>query len=297
MFYRPPINLSGGTGCAHRQFFVLSFCHIIKPAAGEPNRWVETREGHVHATSQRLVRFVRATIAKEAQAGFARISRIPSTYTWRCLDLLHSFSRSHQEQLFDAFAERAPFLLGLEVPQALWQNPILTKFNEEVFRVPSRHVSARLLRGMAAAKRSDGPQSPFSKMPDAMMQQADSIRPTTASSIRKEVKQELGQHFGATPLKQGAGNWLYPGESSGRRFSVTIDYGGQVDQLRYFVEISDPSTGLDSKMLTYEGLLGLGFGRWDFLTADSQTEAIQLLCEFIQELVAIPDSIMSPGFA
>jgi hypothetical protein len=63
------------------------------------------------------------------------------------------------------------------------------------------------------------------------------------------------------------------------------------------VEISDPSTGLSSKMLTYEGLLGLGFGRWDFLTADSQTEAIQLLCEFIQELVAIPDSIMSPGFA
>ena len=251
----------------------------------------------MHTTSQSLVRFVRATITKEAQAGFSRIRRVPSTYTWSCLDLLHTLSRSHQEQLFDAFAERAPFLLGLEAPPAQWQNPILTKFNEDVFRVPSRHMSARLLRGIAAARRSDGDKSPFSKMPDAMMQQADSIRPTTASSIRKEVNQELGQHFGASPLKQGAGTWLYPGESSGRRFSVMIDYGGQVDQLRYFVEISDPSTGLHSKMLTYEGLLGLGFGRWDFLTADSQGEDIQLLCELIQELVAIPDTIMSLGFA
>jgi hypothetical protein len=76
-----------------------------------------------------------------------------------------------------------------------------------------------------------------------------------------------------------------------------IDYGGRVDQLRYYVQLSDASTGLKTKTLNFETLLGLGFGQWDFVTADSQLENVRLLCELIQELVLIPDRLAAFGSA
>lgn len=244
-----------------------------------------------------VVHFVRAIILNEAENGFARLRRVPSTYTWRCLDHLQTIGRSRKERLFDGIADRAPVFLGLEPPPDKWQDTEMIRFYNEVLQSPGQHISARLLRGMAAAKRTDGPQGLFSNLPDALVQQADSIRPTTASKIRKDVKRELEKHFGATAHNLGGGNWLYKGQTTARPFSVMIDYGGRVDQLRYYVQLSDASTGLKTKTLNYETLLGLGFGQWDFVTADSQLENVQLLCELIQELVLIPDRLGAFGSA
>jgi hypothetical protein len=242
-----------------------------------------------------LIRFVRALIQKETTQDFPRLRRVPSTYTWRCLDHLQTIGRSRREQLFDHIAERAPVHLGLQPPPAKWQSPETARFYDEVLQKPSPHIPARLLRGMVASMRTDGPQGYFSSLPESVIRRADTIHPTTASKIRGDVKSEFGQHFGATGQNLGGGNWLYTGESRGRPFSVLVDYGGRGDQLRYFVQFSDAVTGLKTKTLSYEGLLGMGFGQWDFVTADSQLEDIKLLCELIGELVAIPDQLAAFG--
>ena len=242
-------------------------------------------------SSEQLIAVVRSMISIEAASNWARLRRTPSSYTWRCLDHLVSLSPSHQEALHAAFADRAPILLGLEAPPAKWGDPSLVKFYEEVLQVPSRHVSARLLRGMAAAKRVDGPSGLFSDLPDTFVQKADSINPTTASQIRKEVKGQFKEHFGASAENMGAGNWLYRGNSSNRQFSVLIDYGGMGDQLRYWVQISDSATGIRTKTLCYEMLLGVGLGHWDFVTADTLPNDITLLSDFIQELVNLPATL------
>jgi len=243
------------------------------------------------------VAFLRTLIAAEAENGWVRLRQAPSTFTWRCLDYLCSLSPSQQDTIHDAFAERVPFLLGLEPPVAKWQDPALVKFYQEVLQIPSQHVSARLLRGMAAAKRLDGPQGLFSDLPVTVVAKADSINPTNASQIRKEVKRHFNERFGATAEKMGAGNWLYRGTFSNRPFSVLIDYGGMGDQLRYWVQFSHSSTGIRTKTLSYELLLGVGFGRWDFVTSDSLPNDTPLLCEFIQELVTFPDRFVSYGSA
>jgi hypothetical protein len=245
----------------------------------------------------RVVHFVRAIILKEAETAFARLRRVPSTYTWRCVEHLQTLAPPRQEKFFDDIADRAPVFLGLEPPPTKWQSPEMAKFYDEVLQSPSQHISARLLRGMAAAKRTDGPQGLFSNLSDALVRQADSIRPTTASRIRKDVERELEEHFGATAHNLGGGSWIYKGRHSGRPFSVMIDYGGRVDQLRYYVQLSDASTGLKTRTLNYETLLGLGFGQWDFVTADSQLENVRLLRELIQELVLIPDELVAFGSA
>jgi hypothetical protein len=150
---------------------------------------------------------------------------------------------------------------------------------------------------MVASMRADGPQGLFSRLPDTTVRRAESIRPTNASQIRKEVKRHFTERFDATIENMGAGNWLYEGSHSGRPFSVLIDYGGMGDQLRYSVQISDSSTGIHTKTLNYETFLGVGFGRWDFVTADTLPNDIPLLCEFIQELVGLPDQLASLGSA
>jgi hypothetical protein len=248
-------------------------------------------------SSDTVIRFVGDLILKEAATRFARLRRVPSTYTWRCLDHLQTIARARQDRLFNDIAERAPVHLGLVPPPAKWQSSELARFYDEVLQTPSPHISSRLLRGMVASMRTDGPQGFFSNLPQEMTNKADSIRPTTAAKIRKDVKREFGEHFGASTLNTGGGTWVYKGESLGRPFSVLLDYGGRGDQLRYYVQLSDAATGLSTRTLSYEVLLGMGFGQWDFVTADGQLENVQLLRELIQELVALPDQLMAFGSA
>jgi len=248
-------------------------------------------------SSDTVIHFVKALLLQEAAAGFARLRRVPSTYTWRCLDHLATLGRSRQERLFDDLAARAPILLGLAPIPPSWQSLEMARFYDGVLQTPSPHVSARLLRGMAAAMRCDGPRGLFANLPEALVQRADAIRPTTASQIRKEVKREFAQHLQATAQNIGGGNWIYQGESRGRPFAVLLDYGGRGDQLRYYVQLADAATGIRTRTLNYEGLLGMGFGQWDFVTADSQSENIQLLRELIEELAALPNRLLACGAA
>lgn len=92
----------------------------------------------MNARSRQLIDFVRSLIASEADRGWERLKRTPSTFTWRCLDYLGSLPSDRQASLLDAFAERAPSLLGVEPLCTQLQNHELGRFYEEVLQEPSR---------------------------------------------------------------------------------------------------------------------------------------------------------------
>ncbi len=244
---------------------------------------------------QKQISLVRSMIEKEVSESWARLYKVPSTFTWKCLDHLSSLKPSSQEKVFAEISLRAPIMLGSVNPPTKWDESILKHFYEGVLQSPSEHISSRLLRGMLASKQVDGAESMFANLSDEMVEKAKSINPTKASEIRKVVKREFADHFGSNPVNFGGGTWKYEGESSSRRISVLIDYGGLGDQLRYWVEFQDQTNMLHPRMLTYEGLLGMGHGRWDYVTVDNLVASIQLLREMIEELATIPDRLKSFG--
>jgi hypothetical protein len=127
------------------------------------------------ARSRGLIDFIRSLIISEADCGWERLKRSPSTFTWRCLDYLSSLSSDRQASLLDAFAELAPSLLGVEPLDTQPQNHEHGRYFEEVLQVPSQYMSARLLCGMLAAQRIDGPLSPFAQLPEEIVEWATSF--------------------------------------------------------------------------------------------------------------------------
>lgn len=242
---------------------------------------------------EKAVALVRELIEEEESARWSRLGRVPSTFTGRCLDCLMSEPAGRRAMLYDAIASRAPTLLGrqdlLGDPQ-----PLLASFYEEVLSAPTERVAVRLLRGMLASRQSDGPQGPLAQLPEALAARAAAIRPTSAAEIRQAVNLAFGSRFNGTAEKQGAGVWLYHCRFDGCPFSVLIDYGGQIDQLRYSVQVEDRESGLHCRMLSYENLLGLGFGRWDEVTADNLEQSVDLLSDLVGKILTFPRRLADP---
>lgn len=151
----------------------------------------------------------------------------------------------------------------------------------------------RLLRGILGDLRSKNPSPEFANLPSEVIQRAESIRPTKATEIRREITSVFAQQFKAKAENRQGGNWLYSCEYQGRLFQVHIDYAGRSAQLRYHLSFDDISADILARRLSYEGLLGLGYGEWDFVTADNLSESVLLLVELVQLLVTIPEKLRS----
>lgn len=240
-------------------------------------------------TQEQLANLFRTWIDVEESADWQRMRRVPSTHTQRCLDILSLLTPTEKDSLYNDIALRAGRIF--DPPELLPDTPDspYRKFVNRVFSSPNPHVAVRGLRGMVAALREKGPQSVFVNLPPALIEKADSIIPTNAGQIRKEVKRKFVQDFGVEVVNWGGGDWRYTGTWAGRNFRVMIDYGGQLNQLHYSVQFRDEKTSLDARGLSYEQLLGMGFGSWDDLTAVNLVESVALLSELIQKIISIPD--------
>jgi hypothetical protein len=151
-----------------------------------------------------------------------------------------------------------------------------------------QYLDAPSLRMILADLRSTRPSPELRDTPAEVLARAETI-PTTAADIRRAVKSAFTEAFGVRVEKRPAGVWRYAGVHGRRPFVVQIDYGGRSNQLRYEVQYVDERTGVRAVRLTYEPLLGLGLGRWDFVTADNLESSVSLLVEFVGELVALPE--------
>ncbi|MCI0420243.1 MAG: hypothetical protein L0387_32085 [Acidobacteria bacterium] len=247
-------------------------------------------------TEVELERFTRSALDAEAASGYAWLRRIPSTRTWKILDYLSAIEPAERDALFSAFVTNGLFLLRPDRDPSLnaYQagHPAYRRFVDAMPQLFDwKYVDVRLLRGVLGDLRSKSPSPEFANVPADVIRRAEAIQPTNAPAIRREVKSVFAQRFGAQAENRGGGDWVYSGEYAGRSFQVRIDYGGRSDQLRYGLSFDDVSTGIRARRLSYEGLIGLGDGHWDFVTADNLSESVLLLAKLIQELVVIPAKV------
>jgi len=252
-------------------------------------------------TTRAIVAAVRADIAREETGTYARLRRIPSTHTWRIIDYVSSLPEPRRHALFDVFAQNALFCLDpsrdVAGHPARSGDAAYAAFLEGMRRLSGpEYYDARMLRAILGDIRSSRPSPQFQSLPPDVIRRAEAIAPTTAPEIRKVVKPAMADRFGAKPEKASGGEWHYVGGTSdGRPFGLWIDYGGRSDQLRYELTYDDARTGISARRLNYEKLLGFGQGNWDFVTAANLQESIALLCDLIDELVALPERLAVSG--
>lgn len=245
--------------------------------------------------------YIRAAIRREHDANWARLRRIPSTYTWRVIDYVASLDAAARERLFESFASNGLHLLDPARDASLHRgrsgDPDYAAFRDGVLRLSGpAYYDARMLRMILADVRSSRPSPELADTPPEVLRRAETITPVKVTDIRKALKPRLAERFGAKAQKESGGVWHYVGgRSAGREFRLWTDFGGMSDQLRYEISYDEERTGIHARRLTYEGLLGFGFGHWDFVTAENLEESLALLCEFIEELVALPERLPSGG--
>ena len=216
---------------------------------------------------------VRELILAEASDNWALVRRCPCTHTWKAVDYLRAAPTEEREGLFDDFLAVAGCFFGDE-PSAGIPSPRFFRFHESLMQLwHPDYESLRMRRARAA-----GGASNFS------------LSAPKAGEIRKAINLAFGQRYGARPQNEGGGAWRYPGVWGERAFEVKVDYGGW-DQLRYEVEYDDPNSGVSARRLSYERLVGVGVGHWDFITTDTLQGSIDVLCEMIERLVALPERV------
>lgn len=233
---------------------------------------------------------IKALIEHEYASDWALASRIPSTSVWRDLAYLRALSPDRRARFLEESTERAIYLLDRTLdPRGgeAWDEH-RQMANAVVSTWDWHFVGVRLLRGLRADL-DRGPAEAREAYPAEFFETVDSIRPTNAAQIRKEVKRVLGDRFHALPENRGGGNWQYACRYGNRVFAVGIDYGGLTDQLRYEVAYEEPGSGLCPKHLNYERLIGVGVGGWDYVTTDNLSESIGLLGDLIERLVQLPE--------
>ena len=238
---------------------------------------------------------VRAWIEQESLSEWAFVRRVPSTHAWKTVDYLRALEPSRRPSLCAAFLTNAMFLFDAERDPALHaakaNNPEFSALLEAGAQAFDwQYLDVRSLRAILGDQTGKRPTPALAKTPPEILERARAIRPTSATEIRKAVKAAFQSKYGARPRKTDGGDWQYEGTHHGRRFVVSIDYGGWY-QLRYSVEYDDSRHALRPHRLTYEQVVGAGHGHWDALTADNLEASVGLLCELVDRLVEIPDAL------
>lgn len=247
-------------------------------------------------TQESLHRVLREIIEAEATSGWAILKAVPSTYTWKAVDYVSRLDRNDQLALFEALRASALFLFQpAPDPGAHPYTAGHPGYRAFVDAMPGiwdwKYASVRTLRGILGELRSTRAGKRGRNYPRSVIEQAESIQPTTASQIRRKVRWSFAERFGCRPENLGGGEWRYHCAHEGRKFEVVIDYGGMQDQLRYGVEYEDSGSGIRAKGLSYERLIGLGFGQWDFVTAANLDGAVELLSSLVEKLVELPERV------
>lgn len=250
------------------------------------------------ATQAELEQLIRSVLDAEIASDYRSIRRVPSTYTWKILDYVSALESGERDSLLEAFAANGVFLLSPDRDPKLHAyqsgHSAYRRFVEAMPKLFGwKYADVRFLRGILGDLRSKNPSPEFANVPSEVIQRAESIRPTKATEIRREIKNMFAQQFKAKAENRQGGNWRYSCEYQGRLFQVNIDYAGRTAQLRYHLSFDDISTGIRARQLSYEGLLGLGHGEWDFVTADNLSESVLLLVELVQQLATIPEKLRS----
>ncbi len=117
--------------------------------------------------------------------------------------------------------------------------------------------------------------------------------PVKNPALRRLVKAALTQRFGVTARDMSSEFWQYDGVWDGIPVSVVIRYSGRMTrpQLDYQVQVrrKDGTTAIPN--LCFASLLGVSFGRWNYLTQENAAHSVELLCALVQYVATFPERL------
>jgi len=79
----------------------------------------------------------------------------------------------------------------------------------------------------------------------------------------------------------------FPGLVGGVRYSGKMG----APQLKYQVEVQGNGLTITAPNVCFESILGVGFGRWDYLTQENSERSVDLLCELVEYVAGVPQRI------
>jgi hypothetical protein len=259
-----------------------------------------------------ITAFLRSHIAKEAEAGFPRLTRTPSSRAIRYLDYFASLPAADQDALLDLQA-RGGALAYLPPPfiadqlQELMATKQARAYHQAMqsapFTMGLRYAGLRMMKAaltdpmsikMMAQTRATLDFVPRDDLPPALIPDPDPmhLKPAKAPLLRKLIDPAFKKLFATGKQKLIGGETEYSGVLQGTNIKVAISFHGMDIQLLYGVSIPDETRRTLLWRAEYESLWGAGRG-WDYLTEENADASIGLLCEYVAEVVSLRNTVMA----
>jgi hypothetical protein len=255
---------------------------------------------------------LKAHLDGEAQEGFPRLTRTPSSGTIQFLDYFATLAAADRDSLLAVHAEidalnffPAPAVRE-RVEALMTTNPALISYRQTMqsapFTMGLRYVGLRMLksmlgdpmtRKMMARTRATLDFIPRDDLPAALVPDPDPahLQPAKAPLLRKLINEAFPKLFATGKQQRPGGETEYIGALEGTGIQVTIDFSARGPQLRYGVKIPDETKTVFVWGLMYENLWAAVPG-WDYLTEENAEPSIRLLCENIAQIVLLRNRVL-----
>jgi hypothetical protein len=255
---------------------------------------------------------LRTHMAEEANAGFPRLSRIPSSSVIKFLDYAATLAPADLDSLLDAKAHGgalgffSPLLVRARLMEVVNNDPTLLRYRAAMqsaeYSMGMRYQGLRMMKAMLndpmsvkmiAETRSKLSFVPRDDLPPALVPDPDiaHLKPAKAPLTKKLIDRALKDLF-ATGKEREHGETAYTGSIDGVNLKVSVDFNAMGLQLRYGITIPDETKTIWFWHRTYEDLWGAGQG-WDYLTEENAEASVQLLCDLIVQVVRLRKAVMS----
>lgn len=249
-----------------------------------------------------MVRWLRDEFAEEQRAGFARLKRVPDTRVIGFLDDFAALSPSDQSVLAAMLADWSSYKLS--------GDPIPPSVAEQFTRATCfrhlaeglRYTGVNLLAGLAKDERNGGLAGWLQKTgitglaaqpSENLVREIGDLVPVKIPTLRRLVKSAFAQLFAPTARDIDSETWFYEGVLGQSSLKVVIRYSGRMGrpQLAYQVQVQCKERALMAPDLCFESVLGVGFGRWDYLTPDNAERSVDLLGELVEYVAKLPERL------
>lgn len=244
-----------------------------------------------------------AEFASEQHTDFARFRQIPDTHVIRFLDDFAKLTPTGQSEIVDLLTEWSSYCLVKQpIPPAVVERFSQLK-RRPGFAEGVRYTGVNLLAGLAKTHKASGGLSGWlqsqgvtglaAQPPEHLASGIEDLTPVKIPAFRRLVQRAFARQFTAIARDLGSEIWRYQGKLDETALTVEIRYSGRMSrpQLAYHVDVHHPKLALT--FISFESVLGVGFGWWDYLTAANAERSVALLCDLIEYAAKLPERLPS----
>ena len=249
-----------------------------------------------------LVDWLRAEFAAEQASDFARLKRIPDTRVVWFLDTFTRLNPTEQSAVVDTLTEWSSYsFLGQLRPPA-----VVERFSRctapPALAEGIRYTGVNLLAGLVKTRQygslerwltAQGTTGLAAQPSEHLARRLEDLKPIKIPTLRRLVQRAFAARFATASQDMGSEFWRYQGTLGETAVSVEIRYSGRMTrpQLQYSVRVEHPTAGRRLPGITFEGVLGVGSGWWDYLTVENAERSVALLCDLVEYAARLPERL------